>query len=71
MLGADVVKLGAPLCGSGRGLARGPVRQPADPDPLPKNDQRGFHLGGTTCLSLLVQYGLVCFMCCLSCQGSP
>ena len=31
-------------------------------------DVRG-RLGGTTCLTLLVQYGLICFMCALSCQG--
>ena len=28
-------------------------------------------LGGTTCLTLLVQCGLICSMRCLQCQGSP
>ena len=28
-------------------------------------------LGGTTCLTLLVYYGLICFMRVSSCQGSP
>ena len=29
------------------------------------------HLGGTTCLLLLVQCGLICVMCFASCQGAP
>ena len=30
-----------------------------------------WRVGGTTYLTLLVQYGLLCFMCCVQCQGPP